>query len=59
MFDPTYPKINESSFKYFDWRGFYGDMLEAIPPNEPVSRGKELYLRMFVDSDHECDRLKG
>ena len=25
VFDPTYPKIDESFFKDFDWKDFYGD----------------------------------
>jgi hypothetical protein len=30
----------------------YGDIKEAIPPNAPVTRGKTIDLRLFVDSDH-------
>jgi hypothetical protein len=29
---------------------------KAIPPNAPESRGKDVYLRMFVDSDHAGDK---
>jgi len=45
VFDPTYPEI--------DWSMF----AEAIPPNAPVPRGKEVEIRMFVDSDHAGDQL--
>ena len=41
-FNLTYPDIDESSFKDCDWRGFYDDMKEAIPPNSPTARDKEV-----------------
>ena len=44
-------------FKECDWRDFYGEVKEAIPPNAPVPRGKEIDLRLFVDSDHAGDKL--
>jgi hypothetical protein len=33
------------------WKTMYGDIKEAIPPNAPVTRGKAIDLRIFVDSD--------
>eukprot|EP00804_Cyclotella_cryptica_P019398 CCRYP_006588-RA/>CCRYP_006588-RA protein AED:0.13 eAED:0.13 QI:0/0/0/1/0.75/0.6/5/0/864 len=56
-FDPTYPSIDMSDFKECDWKQFYGDVKEAIPPNAPEPRGKDVDLRMFVDSDHAGDKL--
>jgi hypothetical protein len=41
-----------SAFIKTDWKPMYGDIKEAIPPNAPVTRGKAIYLRLFVDSDH-------
>jgi len=35
-----------------NWKEFYGDVQEAIPPNEPTPLGKDVDLRMYVDSDH-------
>ena len=55
VFDPTYPEIDHSRFKECDWRALYGDAKEAIPPNAPEPRGKEVDLRLFVDSDHAGD----
>ena len=55
--DPTYPMIDMTKFKECDWREFYGDVKEAIPPNAPLPRGKEVDLRLFVDSDHAGDKL--
>ena len=56
-FDPSYPKIDMSSFQEHDWLNFYGDVKEALPPNAPEARGKEVDLRLFVDSDHAGDKL--
>ena len=33
----------------------YGDVKEAILNNFPKALGREVYLRMFVDSDHATD----
>ena len=44
-------------FKEHDWCDFYGDMKEVFPPNAPETRGKEVVLRIFVDSDHAGDKL--
>jgi Reverse transcriptase (RNA-dependent DNA polymerase) len=56
VLDPTYPEINWSEFNdNHDWKRFYGDIHEAIPPNAPPPRGKVVDLRMFVDSDHAGD----
>ena len=39
-----------------DWKAFYGDVKESVPPNAPKPLGKEVVLRMFVDSDHAGDK---
>ena len=57
VFDPTYPTPDISMFKEHNWCDFYGDAKEAIPPNAPEPRGKEIDLRIFVDSDHAGDKL--
>ena len=51
VFDPSYPEIDRSAFKECDWKSFYGAATEAIPP-----RGKDIDLRLFVDSDHANDQ---
>ena len=33
----------------------YGDVKEAIPKNCPNPLGREVDIRMFVDSDHDTD----
>jgi hypothetical protein len=52
VFDPTYPDIKEDDFKKCDWKNFYGDVKEAIPSGMPEPRGKEVDIRLYVDSDH-------
>ena len=56
VFDPTYPDISWSDFKHHDWEEFYGPVTEAIPPDAPKPLGKEIDIRMFVDSDHAGDK---
>ena len=51
-FDPIYSIINMNEFKEWKWKDFYGDLKEAIPPNAPEERGKEVDLRGYDDSDH-------
>ena len=55
MFDPWEPKIG-GEFIECDWKGFYEDATEAIPPNAPRPLGKGVTIRMYVDSDHAGDK---
>jgi hypothetical protein len=57
VFDPSYPEIDLRQFKDCDWKHFYGEVEEAKPTNAPPARGKEIDLRLYVDSDHAGDRL--
>jgi hypothetical protein len=57
VFDPTYPKVDMNDFKDCDWKNFYGNVKEAIPLDAPESRGKEVDLRLYVDSDHAGEQL--
>ena len=57
VLDPSYPGIDMSEFKSNkNWAPFYGDVQEAKPLNAPKPLGKEVTLRMFVDSDHTGDK---
>ena len=57
ILDPTFPEIKYNDFKdREDWKAFYGDVEEALPPNAPEPRGKSITIRMFVDSDHAGDK---
>jgi hypothetical protein len=35
----------------------YGDVKEIIPSDYPIPRGKEVDLRLFVDSDHDGEQF--
>jgi hypothetical protein len=52
VFDTTYPDVDMRDFIKTNWKPIYGDVKEAIPPNAPVTRGKAIDLRLFMDSDH-------
>ena len=55
-FDPSYPDIDMFQFPKYDWTSFFGDVEEAIPPDMPEPRGKEVDIQLFVDSDHAGDK---
>ena len=57
-FDPNYFVINMNDFKECKWKDFYGDLKEAIPPNAPEERGKEVDLHGYVDRDHAREKKK-
>ena len=58
VLDPSYPDIDMSAFKSNeDWKAFYGDVKEALPPNAPKPLGKEVVLRMSVDSDRAGEKV--
>ena len=56
VLDPTYPDLMLEKFVKRDWDGFYGDVKEAIPPDMPKPLGKDVDLRLFVDSSHANDK---
>ena len=55
VFDLTYPSIDKTNFQEHEWKRLYGDVKEAIPSNCPKPLGREVDLRMFMDSYHATD----
>ena len=55
-FNPTYPVIDMNDFTECKWKGFNGDLKEAIPPNAPEERGEEVDLSGYVHSDHAGEK---
>jgi hypothetical protein len=52
-FDSNPPKLDESCFNAnADWRDFYGDITEELPPNMPKLRGYPVIISAFVDANH-------
>ena len=53
VFDPLTPNIDERVFNPdADWRDFYGDISEELPPNMPEPKGKSVIISCFVDANH-------
>jgi hypothetical protein len=57
VFNPTYPDVYMGTFIKTDWKAMYGDVKEMIPSDAPIPRGKEVALRLFVDSDHAGEQF--
>jgi hypothetical protein len=57
VFDPTYPTFDMGTFIKTDWKYMYGDVKEIISSDATVTRGKEVDLRLFVDSDHAGEQF--
>jgi hypothetical protein len=52
VFDDTRPDFGGTDWHDCDWREFYPDAGEVIPPNMPEARGKPVMMSCFVDADH-------
>jgi hypothetical protein len=55
--DPTYRSVDMGTFIKIDWKSVYGDMKAIIPSDAPGFHGKEVDLRLFVDSDHSEEKF--
>ena len=53
VFDPKTPQIDERVFNVnADWRDFYGDVSEELPPNMPEAKGQPVVVSCFVYANH-------
>ena len=50
--DLQHPEINKCLFEVHDWYDFYRDSKEAIPADNPNTRGDVVSTHCFVDGDH-------
>ena len=57
LFDSGCPKVKENWFKTYDWFDFYRDAEEAIPPNMPEARGREVIITCLVDANHASNQV--
>jgi hypothetical protein len=57
VFDPTYPSVDMGTFIKTYWRSMYGDVKEMITSDSPVSRGKEVDMCLFVDTDRAGEKF--
>ena len=52
-YDSKEPDVDELAFvQGDDWKYFYGDVEEELPPRIPEPRGKPVIISEFVDADH-------
>jgi hypothetical protein len=52
-YDSKRPDIDETVFYHnADWKDFYGDVEEELPPNMPKPRGHSVTISAFVDANH-------
>jgi hypothetical protein len=57
VFAPTYPAVDMGTFIKTNWKSMYGDVKEIIPSDAIIPRGKEVDLRLCVDSDHAGEQF--
>jgi hypothetical protein len=57
VFYPAYPAVDMGTFIKTDCKSMYGDVKEIITSDAPIPRGKEVDLRLFVDSDHAGEQF--
>jgi hypothetical protein len=57
VLDPTRPQVDESQFIQADWKEFYPDAVESIPPNAPEPLGNPILMSCFVDADHAGNKV--
>jgi hypothetical protein len=52
-YDSKCPDIDERFFHHnAEWKEFYGDITEELPPNMPEPRGRSVIISAFVDANH-------
>jgi hypothetical protein len=52
VFDPFTRDWSHIPFMNQDWKDFYPDAYEPIPPNAPEPRGKAIQINLFYDASH-------
>ena len=52
-YDSKTPEVDDSDFhNNTDWKDFYGDVEEELPPNMTEPRGNVVRISAFVDANH-------
>ena len=53
VMDPRQPVIGDSWFNFEDdWKTFYCEAEDELPPNMPKPLGKSVLIKVFVDASH-------
>ena len=50
--DPEYRDWSHKAWTQAEWKEFYPDATEPIPPNAPEARGKPVQINLFCDAAH-------
>ncbi len=57
-FDPKTPMVDESAFNNCaDWKEFYGEVQEELPPKMPKPWGQRVTISAFVDANHAGNKV--
>jgi hypothetical protein len=57
-FDPMTPMVDESAFNNgVDWKEFYGEVQEELPPKMPKPRGQRVTISSFVNANHVGNKV--
>jgi hypothetical protein len=57
VFDPRSRDWSHIQWTSHNWKEFYPDAEETLPPNAPTPRGVAVQLNMFVDAAHANDYI--
>jgi hypothetical protein len=57
-FDPKTPVVDKSAFSNgADWKEFYGEVQEEVPPKMPKPWGQRVTISAFVDANHAGNKV--
>jgi hypothetical protein len=57
-FDPKTPLVDESAFNNgADWKEFYGEVQEELPPKMPKPQQQRVTISAFVDANHARNKV--
>jgi hypothetical protein len=58
MFDPKTPMVDKLAFNNgTDWKEFYGEVQEELPPKMPKLQGQRVTISAFVDANHAGNKV--
>jgi len=57
VFDPAYLEIDDRRFKDVDWKNFYPEASDELPPGMPEPLGLPVDVSCFIDADHARNLL--
>ena len=55
LFDTAYPILKDFNDDDYDWKEFYPDAAEELPPSMLKPKGKPVRITAYLDADHARD----